>query len=119
IGARFGAWPRPTTPAAGVPFARGGAPGRAETIKRDLTQSTLVFGRQVVNQTDPDYYPLTVASYILGGGSASRLYARVREEGGLAYAVYSYVAPGKYGALFAVSAQTRTAEVSKVTGLID
>ena len=119
IGARFGAWPRPATPAPGVPFASAGPSGRRETIKRDLTQSTLVFGRQIVNQTDPDYYPLSVASYILGGGSASRLYARVREEGGLAYAVYSYVAPGKYGALLAVSAQTRTAEVKKVSGLID
>ena len=119
IMARFGAWPRPATPAPGVPFAGGGPSVRAETIKRDLTQATLLFGRQVVNQTDPDYYPLNVASYILGGGSASRLYARVREEGGLAYAVYSYVSPGKYGALLAVSAQTRTAEVAKVTGLID
>jgi zinc protease len=119
IMARFGAWPRPASPAPGVPVAGGGPSGRAETIKRDLTQATLLFGRQVVNQTDPDYYPLSVASYILGGGSASRLYARVREEGGLAYAVYSYVSPGKYGALLAVSAQTRTAEVAKVTGLID
>ncbi len=119
ITARFGAWPRPAAPAAGVPAAGGAPAARAETIARDLTQSTLMFGRQVVNQTDPDYYPLSVASYILGGGSASRLYSRVREEGGLAYAVYSYVAPGKYGALFAVSAQTRTAEVKKVTELID
>jgi zinc protease len=119
ITARFGAWPRPATPAAGVPFASGRPSPRTETIKRDLTQSTLIFGRPAVNQTDPDYFPLTVASYILGGGSASRLYARVREEAGLAYAVYSYVSPGKYGALFAVSAQTRTAEVTKVTGLID
>jgi len=119
ITARFGGWARPASPPTDVPMARGAGSPRAESIKRDLTQSTIMFGRQVVNQMDPDYYPLSVAGYILGGGSASRLYARVRDEGGLAYAVYSYVAPGKYGALFAVSAQTRTAETKKVTELID
>jgi zinc protease len=119
ITARFGAWPRPATPAAGVSFASEPPAPRTETITRDLTQSTLVLGRRVVNQADPDYYPLTVASYILGGGSASRLYTRVREEAGLAYAVYSYVSPGKYGALFAVSSQTRPAETAKVIGLVD
>jgi len=51
---------------------------------------------------------------VLGGGSASRLYSRVRDEGGLAYAVFSYVTPARYGASFTVSAQTRTAQVPKV-----
>lgn len=117
--ARFGGWARPAAPAPGVPFAAVGTPPGTDTIKRDLTQTTLLLGRTVVNQTDPDYYPLVVASYVLGGGSASRLYARVREESGLAYAVYGGVTPGKYGALFAVSAQTRTAEATKVMGLIE
>ena len=119
ITARFGAWPRPVSPTAGVPVFAAGSTPRAEAIKRDLTQSTLLFGRQAVNQADPDYFPLTVASYILGGGSTSRLYARVRDEGGLAYDVHSRLSPGKYGALFVASAQTRTAEVAKVTRLIE
>jgi zinc protease len=71
-----------------------------------------------VNQTDPDYYPLAVASYVLGGGSSSRLYVRVREQGGLAYAVFSYLTPGKYGASFIVSAQTRTAEAPRVIEIL-
>ena len=61
-----------------------------------------------------DEVALGVMNYVLGGGSASRLYSRVREEGGLAYAVYSYANPARYGASFIVSAQTRTAEVPKV-----
>jgi zinc protease len=77
-----------------------------------------MFGRRAVRQTDPDYFPLSVASYVLGGGSTSRLYTKVREESGLAYAVYSWVSPARYGAAFAVSAQTRTAEVPKVAAMI-
>ena len=112
--ARLGGWKAPAEPPASVPTVAAGGPPQTETIEKDLTQATIVLGRQAIRQTDPDYFPLTVASYVLGGGSASRLYSRVREEGGLAYAVYSHVSPAKYGASFSVSAQTRTAEVPKV-----
>jgi len=119
IGARFGGWRRPSTPAARVPVATPpGPPPRDETIKRELTQATILLGRQAVRQSDPDYFPLVVGSYVLGGGSASRLYGRVRDEGGLAYSVYSYANPSKYGASFVVGAQTRTAEVPRVLAII-
>src|SRR5439155_21613414 len=90
ISARFGDWAAPATKVPTVPRASGAAPSQTRTIKRDLTQATVYLGRQAVRQDDPDYYPLAVGSYILGGGSASRLYSRVREQGGLAYSVYSY-----------------------------
>jgi zinc protease len=118
ISARFGGWPRPTTPSPAVPGSPVAAAPQAETIKRDLTQATIMLGRQAIRQTDPDYYPLTVASYILGGGSASRLYTRVREEGGLAYSVFAWISPGKYGSASTVSSQTRTAEVGRVGDLL-
>lgn len=116
--ARFGGWPRPATPAAGVPESAPGGPPKEERITRDLTQATLMFGRQSIRQTDPDYFPLAVATYVLGGGSASRLYGRVRDEGGLAYAVYAYNNPGRYGASLAASAATRTVEVPKVIDIV-
>ena len=118
IVSRFGSWARPPGPPPSIAPVIAPASPREETIKRDLTQATLMFGRRAVRQTDPEYFPLSVASYVLGGGSASRLYTRVREEAGLAYAVYSYVAPARYGAAFAVTAQTRTAEVPKVVAMI-
>jgi zinc protease len=118
IAARFGGWKAPAQAPPSVPSVAPGGTPRSETIEKELTQATILFGRQAIRQTDPDYFPLTVASYVLGGGSASRLYARVREEGGLAYAVYSYVNPARYGASFSVSAQTRTAEVPKVIDIM-
>ena len=118
IMARFGSWSRPADPLAAVPAATAPAAAREETVTRELTQTTIMFGRQAILQTDPDYFPMAVASYVLGGGSASRLYTRVREESGLAYSVYSWVAPWRYGASFAVSAQTRTAEVPRVVTMI-
>jgi zinc protease len=118
IQSRFGLWKPPAEPPATTPSATPGGPPKTDTIEKELTQATILLGRQAIRQTDPDYFPLSVASYVLGGGSASRLYSRVREEGGLAYAVYSYVNPAKYGASFTVSAQTRTAEVPKVVEIV-
>ena len=43
----------------------------------------------------------------------------MREEGGLAYDVRSHLSPGKYGAGFVVSSQTRAAEAAKVIGLLE
>ena len=111
---RFAGWKAPAGPAPSVPDVGSAPPPQEVKITRDLTQATLLLGRQAVRQADPDYFPLVVASYILGGGSASRLYGRVRDDGGQAYSVYSYVSPARYGASFVVSAQTRTAEVPKV-----
>ncbi len=118
ITARFGSWTRPADALPSVVPATASASKREESVKRELTQTTIMFGRQAVLQTDPDYFPLSVASYVLGGGSASRLYTRVREESGLAYSVYSWVSPWRYGSSFAVSAQTRTAEAPKVVAMI-
>lgn len=118
IAARFGGWPRPDGATAASPTVASPAAPGSETIARRLTQATIVLGRQAVNQRDPDYYPLAVAAYVLGGGSASRLYGRVREEGGLAYSVFAWLSPGRYGASFNVSAQTRNAEVSRVTEIL-
>ncbi|HEY3101370.1 MAG TPA: pitrilysin family protein [Methylomirabilota bacterium] len=118
IVARFGGWKAPSEPPPTVSSVTPGAAPQTQVIEKELTQATILLGRQAIRQTDPDYFPLTVGSYVLGGGSASRLYARVREEGGLAYAVYSYANPARYGASFVVSAQTRTAEVPKVVEIM-
>jgi zinc protease len=111
----LGGWKKPATPAPQVADTPAGPGPQAKQIDKELTQATILMGRQAVRQTNPDYFPLVVASYVLGGGSASRLYGRVRDEGGQAYSVYSYVSPGRYGASFIVNAQTRIAEVPKVT----
>ncbi len=110
---RLGDWRPPATPA---PEVRGGGPAHApesRTITRDLTQATVYMGRQAIRQDDPDYFALVVANYVLGGGSASRLYVRVREEAGLAYSVFSYLSPGRYGSAAIVGLQTRTSAVAK------
>jgi zinc protease len=114
---RLAGWTTPAAPVPPVPRPPLVGPAEERKIARDLTQTTVLLGRPAIRQDDPDYFPLAVASYVLGGGSASRLYTRVREERGLAYAVYSSLAPGRYGASYLVSLQTRTDGVEEAVRL--
>ena len=62
---------------------------RAEAV-RDTTQSHIVLGTDTFAVNDPRRYALSILVNAVGGGMSSRLFQRVREELGLAYAVYAY-----------------------------
>ena len=118
LGRRFAGWTAPAEAPVQIPPAPENPPVEQRTIKRDLTQATVLLGRPGVRQVHPDYFPLIVANYILGGGSASQLYTRVREERGFAYFVHSNLSPGRYGASYIVSLQTRLDAVDEAVRLV-
>jgi len=118
LGARLGGWAAPAGARAAVPSAIAVLPPAiTRTLTRELTQATVYMGRPAIRQDHPDYFPLVVANYVLGGGSASRLYTRVREERGLAYSIYSSLSPARYGASFVVGLQTRNEGVDEAMRL--
>jgi zinc protease len=115
---RLGGWSAPGAARPDIPMAPSSPPLERRSIKRALTQATVSLGRPAIRQDHPDYFPLVVANYILGGGSASRLYSRVREERGLAYSVYSFVSPARHGPAYFVGLQTRLDAVEEAVGLV-
>jgi len=115
---RLGGWSAPATPLPVIPMTPAKPPVESRKLSRELTQATVYLGGPAVRQDHPDYFPLLVANYVLGGGSASRLYTRVREERGLAYAVYGSILPGRYGAAYVVSLQTRVEAVAEAAQLV-
>jgi zinc protease len=104
---RLGTWTAPGTTRPAIPPTPAAPPVESREVRRDLTQATVSLARPAIRQDHPDYFSLVVANYILGGGSASRLYMKVREERGLAYSVYSTLGLGRYGAAYFVGLQTR------------
>lgn len=72
------------------PAAPAGVDGREERIERATSQTHVVFGARTFGHGDPRRYALVLLSSAFGGGMSSRLFQRVREELGLAYAVYSF-----------------------------
>ena len=115
---RLAGWTAPTAALPPVPPPAPTVAASSRQITRDLSQTTVLLGRPSIRQDNPDYFPLAVATYVLGGGSASRLYTRVREERGLAYSVYAGAQPARYGASYLVSLQTRTDAVAEAVKLV-
>ncbi len=108
---RLGGWQRGSDQRATILLASSAVtPGR-KVIDRDLTQATVLLGHPSIGRDHPDFYPLLVASYILGGGSTSRLYSRIRDELGLVYYVGSYLSPGRFGNFFEITLQTKNESV--------
>lgn len=72
-----------------VPPEKG--PVALSVLRRRVEQAHLGVGLRALQRDDEDRFALAVANQVLGGGTASRLFQRVREQLGLAYSVYSYV----------------------------
>lgn len=84
----FDAAPNGTAnPAVAAPVA---APPASHVVERDTSQTHIVYGAPTFGHADPRRYALVLLSSAFGGGMSSRLFQKVREELGLAYAVYSY-----------------------------
>jgi len=83
-------------------------------IPFDSQQAHIAIGMTAIARSNPDYFPLLVGNYILGGGGfVSRLMSEVREKRGLAYSVFSYFAPGKDNGIFQAGLQTKNDQASQ------
>jgi zinc protease len=97
--------PAPPIPAVVAP------PSVERRIPHPATQSHILTGVPAMARSDPDFFPLFVGNYVLGGGGfVSRLTAEVREKRGLSYSVYSYFSPMAQPGPFVVGLQTQKAQ---------
>lgn len=77
-------------------------------ITHPASQSHILLAYPGLQRDDPDYYPLVVGNYILGGGGfASRLMEEIRQKRGLAYSVRSSFFPLKQAGPFQIGLQTK------------
>jgi predicted Zn-dependent peptidase len=101
--------------AAPVPSAVHGAQQRFE---KDTAQTHIVFATDTVPYADPRKFALLVLSNIFGGGMSSRLFQRIREELGLAYAVYSFTSFYRAMGVAGVYVGTQPARAEEATAAI-
>lgn len=91
--------PASPSPAAGKKVYVVNRPGSAQT---DLT-----LGNIAISRTDPDYITVVVMDQIVGAGSASRLFANLRERKGYTYGAYSNFTAIKYAGPWLANSQVR------------
>ena len=86
-----------------------GAPGGLELrIPHPAAQAHVLIGLPALRRGDPDFFPLIVGNYTLGGGGfVSRLMKEVREKNGFAYSVYSSFLPMAQPGPFQIGLQTK------------
>ena len=103
--------PLPTRPpTAAAPHSRH--------VERAGAQTHVVIGSPTVPYSDARRYAIVLVGVMLGGGMSSRLFQRVREELGLAYAVYGFqsfhVDTGLHGVYVATAPATAKQAVEAI-----
>ncbi|WP_370690338.1 M16 family metallopeptidase [Hydrogenophaga sp.] len=89
-----------------------------ERLPFKAAQAQVLIGQPGVARDDPDFFPLFVGNYILGGGGfVSRLTTEVREKRGLSYSVYSYFSPGRHAGPFQIGLTTRPDQADEAVGV--
>ncbi len=114
----FGGWKRGGRPKPPVPEVDPGARNRAGVYfirKDDTPQCWVMMGYLGGRRDDADFYALSVMNQILGGGFASRLFANVRSDQGLAYSVFSQWGAGwDRPGTFMAAGSTKTETTMKI-----
>jgi predicted Zn-dependent peptidase len=87
-------------------------------VKKPTAQTHIVMGTRTFGHGDPRRYALVLLSNAFGGGMSSRLFQRVREELGLAYAVYSFQSFYKQGGISGVYVGTRPEWADKAAAVL-
>ena len=78
-----------------------------QTLNFPSQQTHVRIGEVAINWHNPNFFPLYVGNYTLGGGTlVSRLFIEVREKRGLSYNVYSGFSPLAANGPFIIGLQT-------------
>jgi predicted Zn-dependent peptidase len=104
---QFGAWQQKPLPPA--PKIEPPAPHRQIALvdRPGSVQADIHVGRTAPIRTSSEFFPLTVTSTILGGGSNSRLFQDVRERDGFAYDAHSEYATNREAAMLSAVTEVR------------
>ncbi len=85
--------------------------GGQTQIAHPASQAHVYIGLPAIERGNPDFFPLLVGNYTLGGGGfVSRLMKEVRDKRGYAYSVYSYFAPMRQTGPFQIGLQTKRSQ---------
>ena len=85
---------------------------------KDLEQSHIVIGTPAFPQAHADRYPAYLLNVMLGGSMSSRLFQTIREQRGLAYAVFSGVSSYRDTGMLSIYAGCAAESAAEVVDLV-
>jgi zinc protease len=106
------------TPLPAVPEVAALSAADVQQVPFNSAQAQVLVGQPGITRRDPDFFPLFVGNYTLGGGGfVSRLTTEVREKRGLSYSVYSYFSPALHAGAFQIGLSTRPDQAEQALGV--
>jgi zinc protease len=92
---------------------------KSVVVDRPVTQASIVLGEIGVARDNPDYFPILLMNWVLGGGGFnSRLMQTIRTKSGLAYSVASAFESSKLPGAFQVALQTKVESAADAIKLV-
>ena len=87
-------------------------------VYKDINQANVIMGHQGIHRKSPDYFPVMIMNFILGGGSfTARIPGRIRSDEGLAYSAYSAFQTARDIGIFFVSCQTKLESTNRAISI--
>ncbi len=111
----FSGWKKANTPIVPLEPAQNLAKTEIDVVDvPSAVQSVVSVGNiNTLKMKNPDYFPATIANYILGGGGEARLFMNLREKNGFTYGAYSSMSTSKYSPEFSAEASVRNEVTDK------
>ncbi|NNC93791.1 MAG: insulinase family protein [Acidimicrobiia bacterium] len=111
----FGDWHAQESPHDHAPAS---VTARVSVRPRETEQTHLVIGGEGLRRGDDRRFAFGLLNHVMGGGMSSRLFREVREQRGLAYAVYSFKFPYADSGGYGVYVGTTPSQTEQVLHLI-
>ncbi len=120
LAALLGDWPKGQQPPQPLPPVTAGPRPAVLLAAKEIPQTTILLGEMGIDKDAPDFHPVRVMNFILGGGGFnSRLMREIRSDRGLAYSVYSHYQVGRrLPGVFMAGAETKSASTLEVVRLM-
>ncbi|MDN3514114.1 MAG: insulinase family protein [Candidatus Brocadia sp.] len=87
-------------------------------VYKDINQANVMMGHLGIQRKNPDYFPVMIMNFILGGGSfTARIPGRIRSDEGLAYSAFSAFQTARDLGVFFVSCQTKLESTNRAISI--
>lgn len=109
----FGGWKARPVPQVAIAAPKAVERPQVVLVDMPVNQSFIRLGHMGVARNTPDYFPLMVMNFILGGGFTSRLNQSIRDRQGLAYGASSGLGMNLFGGTFHTGVETKSESTVK------
>ncbi|KKO19744.1 MAG: insulinase family protein [Candidatus Brocadia sp.] len=118
LNAVFSGWKKEDVRFPEVPRVESRFEKSVSYVYKDINQANVIMGHLGIQRRSPDYFPVMLMNFILGGGSfTARIPGRIRSDEGLAYSAHSAFQTARDLGMFFVACQTKSESTNRAISI--